>query len=328
MRGRKKNSRVRTLVILFTLGIIDIDDFQEEIVRELKKMNVKKRGGQFIYPDSFMAFAFILKCMHGWSYRTLVEELKKCFPDYSIPARATLHDRFSKNDIDLFNDILVDITKSMSIAMDSSGFRQHAGSKWIEYKWKINRAGFVKAHLLIDVKTKTVLACSVTTDKTADSSLFIPLIKELLQTFGKDLDNVSIIIFADKVYDTNAIHQFCKDNGIIAIIPVKKDARADRNNARSKQAQIQFTFGSRYKDVQKISKARRLKYQNKWKQETSYGQRAAVEGVFSTIKRLFGEDIKSKNWGNIIKEIYCKIAAHNIRIIKNYIHEKLKNKQT
>ncbi len=54
-------------------------------------------------------------------------------------------------------------------------------------------------------------------------------------------------------------------------------------------------------------------------EKNGYGERSASEGVFSTMKRLFGEGLKSILWEHMVQELLFRVAAHNLRIIKKQI---------
>ena len=49
-----------------------------------------------------------------------------------------------------------------------------------------------------------------------------------------------------------------------------------------------------------------------WKEEKSYGDRWAVEGAYSCIKRTFGEYVSAKKFVNMAKEMATKVSLYNI----------------
>jgi hypothetical protein len=49
-----------------------------------------------------------------------------------------------------------------------------------------------------------------------------------------------------------------------------------------------------------------------WKKEKGYGDRWAVEGAYSVIKRVFGEYVSAKKFVNMEKEMGTKMSLYNI----------------
>jgi hypothetical protein len=50
----------------------------------------------------------------------------------------------------------------------------------------------------------------------------------------------------------------------------------------------------------------------KWASSVSYGSRWIVESVFSSMKRMFGEEVRSKKKKNMIQELMLKISLYNM----------------
>jgi len=49
-----------------------------------------------------------------------------------------------------------------------------------------------------------------------------------------------------------------------------------------------------------------------WKEEKRYGDRWAVEGAYSCIKRIFGEYVSAKKFVNMAKEMATKVSLYNL----------------
>ena len=293
-------TKARRLLIMFSLGMVNIDKVIAEFRVELKKMNRKKVGRKFTYPDSFIMYAGILQQETGLPFRKLHKELKKQFSEFEIPSSSTLHDRMSKLKVDACKDMVSKNTAMFTFIIDATGFSQFAGKLWIDEKNNKKRKGFVKLHILIDLETQAILSFSVTTDKTADSSQFKTLvndgieISERINTTGKKLKYVAK---ADKGYDTAANHKHCEEEGITDHIAIKINAKSNGNTARNKQARTQLCYSSKSKNSKKLSKETCKKNQKEWMEAVGYGQRSLVEAVFSAMKRMFGEKIRAKKMG-------------------------------
>jgi len=96
------------------------------------------------------------------------------------------------------------------------------------------------------------------------------------------------IIVADKGYDANSLHEYCRENGIIAHIPM-----------RNKGHPVHSAWNARRLAAEKF----RLR---------TYHRRELVESGNSSIKRKYGSSVSSKNVRTIRTEIYGRLACHNI----------------
>ena len=75
----------------------------------------------------------------------------------------------------------------------------------------INRKGYLKIHVAVNIKTKEILALEVTDEKVHDGRMLKKLVNHVL-------DNRSIIIesvLADGAHDTNTKFQFLQKRGIL-----------------------------------------------------------------------------------------------------------------
>ena len=93
------------------------------------------------------------------------------------------------------------------------------------------------------------------------------------------------MILMDKGYDSEKLHRFLRDNGIYSIAPVKK------NWAKGQlRKQLKDCFD-----------------------HSQYWQRNLIECLFSAIKRLFGNHLRSHLARTQRAELYMRLIAYNIR---------------
>jgi hypothetical protein len=58
------------------------------------------------------------------------------------------------------------------IAVDSTGIKVTNRGQWMQDKWNVkNKKGYLKIHVVVDIKTKQILALEVTDEKVHDSKL-------------------------------------------------------------------------------------------------------------------------------------------------------------
>jgi transposase len=103
----------------------------------------------------------------------------------------------------------------------------------------------------------------------------------LVNNFQKDID----LILMDKAYDSEKLHRWLRDQGILSIAPVKKNWA--RGQIR-KQLKDCFDY-------------------------VIYWQRNIVECLFSALKRLFGTLLRSLSARTQRAELYMRLIAYNLR---------------
>lgn len=138
----------------------------------------------------------------------------------------------------------------------------------------------LKLSIAIDTRTKKILSLRLRAKRSHDIKDAKYLIKKLPTKPTK--------IVADKGYDAEWLHQYCKDRGIKAIIPMR-----DNGKPRVGVTRLRYTSAKKFK--QRI-----------------YHRREMVESTFSAIKRKFGASVSSLRISAQRAEIYCRAIAHNI----------------
>lgn len=96
------------------------------------------------------------------------------------------------------------------------------------------------------------------------------------------------VLVADKAYDAEWLHAFCKAQGIKPYIPLRKWGKPKHRN-----------MGLRMKSVKSFN-------------TRSYHRRELIEAGFSSIKRKFGASVNSKKAKTIRAEVYGRLVCHNI----------------
>ena len=74
-----------------------------------------------------------------------------------------------------------------------------------------------------------------------------------------------------------------------------------------------------------LTEEEKLGNQKKWKVDIKYGRCWSVEIVFSTWKRIPGENISARVWCNVVREIKFKVMMYNLMIDAAMEHEANQN---
>jgi transposase len=164
----------------------------------------------------------------------------------------------------------------------------------MDEKWNVlNRKGYLKIHIAVNIKTKEILALEVTDETVHDGKMLKKLVNDVLDNPGILIESV----LADGAHDTNSNFQFLEQKGITSGIKVRKNSIISvRNNSlRNREVRLQ-------------TKDDLLK----WKKKRKYGHRWIAETAFSTIKRTFGEYVSAIRFENMVKEMMIKVSLYNL----------------
>lgn len=187
-----------------------------------------------------------------------------------------------------------------TFAPDSSGFRtsqfgQYAVEKYGSVKKKHR---WVKAHILVGVKTNVIASARVTGENSADCPQFEPMVTEAHQN-GFNIREIP----ADMGYASRANYDLAEAIGATAYIPFKSSATGrSRGSYVWKKMYHFFQF-------------------NKEEFMRRYHPRSNAETAFDMVKMKFGDKLKSKNFKAQQNELLCKLISHNIVVLIHEMYE-------
>ena len=157
---------------------------------------------------------------------------------------------------------------------------------------------WVKLHIVVGERTQTVVSATVQGWASSDYRQFIPLFARVPEAFH--VREVS----GDGAYLGRSNTEAAGLLGATPYIPYHhRIARPDPTD-KSVWAQMYWMFHHR---------------KDEWK--SRYHNRSKVETAFSTIKRLFGSSVRSRNYAAQINEVLLKVLGHNIVVLIHEMHE-------
>lgn len=255
---------------------------------ELTSMNTGKEGALYRYPESFVQLLAYMRAYFHLPYRQtegVVKAHARSIP--SIPDFSTISRRVNKLDVRVNERLGNDIV----IALDSTGIKVSNRGEWLRHKWHVRR-GYLKIHVAVDIRKKKVVSLEVTSEEVPDGKM----LKKLVDSAAKNNDIGRVL--ADGAYDSKANFQYLSDNGIQAAIKTRKNSTGKAMGCYPRKLVVQ----------------QQLPDFDRWKASVSYGHRWIVESVFSAIKRIFGECVSARNYGNMVKEMMLKVSLYNMFI--------------
>jgi hypothetical protein len=175
-------------------------------------------------------------------------------------------------------------------AADSTGIKVSMRGQWMREKWKVHK-GWLKLHLLTDVRTNEILSFSVTDERSGDPGQMLDLVD------GAMADGHRVVkVLGDGAYDVRYIWTGMKERRIEFVPHIRNGASGKSRGCTVRGTQV------RNRDV--IG-------DEEWKKINGYNMRRKVESAISDYKRMFGESVSSKTIGRMIKEITRNIECFN-----------------
>ena len=192
-----------------------------------------------------------------------------------------------------------------TFAIDSTGFgtQQYYRHFTAKYGHEIVAHDWLKLHALIGTKTNVIAAASITDRNANDSPQFAPLMQVGSESF--DIQTIT----ADKAYGSRANVALSAQLGASPYIAL-------RSNAQSAVV---------WRQRQKDSTAWRWLWHlyNLHRDEflSRYHARSNAESTFSSMKRVFGDTLRSKGRVAQTNELLLKVIVHNIVCLVHSIFE-------
>jgi transposase len=185
------------------------------------------------------------------------------------------------------------------LAIDSTGFRTKGHIRWFSHKYgrEIEKADWVKVHVVCGVETNIVIAALTSNHKEHDS----PFFKTLLDIAAQSGFNLREVV-ADKGYDSYENRRRVLLKGAIPYIPFRSSASPEGKGALWQRMYHFFSL-----------------HQEEFYQH--YHKRSNVETVFSMMKLKFGEKLRSRTETAQINEALCKVLCHNLCCLIQAMYE-------
>jgi len=190
-------------------------------------------------------------------------------------------------------------------AVDSSGFASSVYARWFDHKYgrEVTASEWVKAHIMIGVKTNVVTSVEVTPGYYNDS----PQLPRLLTPTAARFRVAEVS--ADKAYISHANLAAVDAVGAFPLIPFKSNNARTSVQTRSPQSRALWT---RMHDLFTHNREEFLQH---------YHKRSNVETTFSMIKAKFGARVRSKTPVAQVNEVLCKVLCHNLCCLVSAFYE-------
>ena len=266
---------------------------QERLDNKVKDLIKKANMPRFLHrfgPKKFLLWqlclGLLIKEVFRLSYRRAMKFLDEF---YSIKLHWTTLQKFRQRLPLSFWQSLLKSTNESSIAVaaiDGTSFERNNPSR--HYLKRIDRISGtcipVYVNSCVDVIRRRFVSARHHSKKSGES----PDVKYLVNQSPAEIE----LVLMDKLYDSEKLHRYFRENGTYSIIPVKSNWA--RGQIR-KQLKDYFDY-------------------------TLYWQRNLIECLFSALKRLFGSFLRSLTARTQRAEIYMRMIAYNLgaRFMENF----------
>jgi hypothetical protein len=271
--------------------------FLKSTKREIKNMNKGKVGAPFEYSHTYIQFLAFLKIGFKISYRT-VQGIIRGLSDYikveeihfTQIRRRVLKVKPSVGNLNLDNDDNDDDNKLLTLIVDASGLTITKKGDYIEQKWIRKKKEFIKLHIAVDARSEKIMSFRITKGNVHDSKKFSPMIREVTKEYNIDK------VYADKAHDNRRTFNLLDNLNIESAIQIRKNASIKTKGCPLRRDEVLLI--------------RKLGYE-RWKQLKDTGRRWIAEIVFSSLKRVLGEDLLSKKFKAQKVEAGLKVMLYN-----------------
>ena len=269
---------------------------------ELEEMNRGKRGAPFEFPESLIRLQAVWTQYHsyrvaeGMTRMVVVYSALPKFNDYT-----TIFKRVKKIDADMPEPKI----KKFSLSTDGSGMKMNMGCEYFQEMYgDKKRKKYIKVVITSDPVDKDIFKIDVSLEGEGDSE------PEIAEDHMRQLINEGFEIegfYGDGSFDTNPLFDFCDLNNIDPKIKIRENAIQDPKGSWRRNKEVEKYQKDGYK---------------KWAKKKGYGRRwTGTEGIFSAVKRIMGDRVRSKLIENMCLEVSRRFWAY--QTIKRYAEERI-----
>ena len=270
---------------------------------ELAEMNVGKKGAPYQFPNSLIKLQAVW--LNFFSYRG-AEGLTRKLTDLRILPEYNNYTTIQRRVIDLDLEIPKPKHKEISVSTDGSGVKMNMSGEYFEQMYgKGERKKFIKVVVSANPFEKDILKVEVSLEGEGSSEPDIAKkhMKELI-----DEGNIIPDFFGDGSFDKHNLFDFCDLHKINPVIKIGKDANPEAKGSWRRSIEVKKYLKMGYK---------------KWAKKNNYGRRwTGTEGIFSAVKKIYGERVRAHKISNMCLEAKRKFWAY--QVIKRYAEDKMR----
>lgn len=261
---------------------------------ELEKMNENKVGRPYEFPESMIRMQSVWHAA-GIKLRMIEGITRKLRDIAELPAY---------NDFSTINRRINSMAASIApppggvstVFCDGTGFQAISGGEYLREKYGKKNRRWVQAIILGDPVTKEPVSFEVKLVQSSEPDSAIRQLGRLKEQGAAPKE-----FGGDGAFDDSRIWKLCEKQLIRPVVKPDENARTDGDSPlRNHHAAYRNENGY-----------------GGWARDNGYGRRwPATEGIFSAVKRMFGEQLAAKSEIGMVQEAKIKFWAY--KTLKNY----------
>ena len=269
-------------------------DFVTKWKEELAGMNLKKRGTPYLFPKSLIELQAV------WHAKSIpfrmIEGITRQLAEFGKVPNYNDYSTANRRINGLACQLVVPTSNDLTLFSDGTGLQVIESGEYLREKYGKKNRRWVQVIIFGDPVTKEPVSFEVNLIQSSE----LDSAKQQLAELQKKKVNISCF-GGDGSYDEIALWNWLVYNRIEPIIKPDKNAIVPS--------------GSRERD-KNVKERNDLGY-DLWAREHGYGHRwTATEGIFSAVKRIFGEQIHARSEKGMLQEAKVKFWAY--QKIKRY----------
>lgn len=277
----------------FYIDLGFVKDWKKDLIR----MNKGKRGGQFKFPDSFIKWEAIWK---QWlDYRGL-EGVARSLARLGLIPESNDYTTIWTRVHNMIPEISLPSETDLEVGTDGSGLKSNNAGEYRVLKYgDKKKKKYLVVVITADVKNKKLLKVDAYIQKKRKSEpkVAVKHIRDLKKKGKKPTK-----FYGDGSFDTNDMFRELHKSNTESAIKIRKNADTSRRRGCRRRRD-------------EIRQFRNLGYKQ-WAKTKSYGLRWALEGIFSSVKRKFGENTVARKRDSLVAEGIQRFWAYDT--LSNY----------
>lgn len=263
-------------------------DFVKNWDAELARMNAGKQGAPYRFPKSLIELQALWHAKQ-LPYRMIEGMTRELARMGSLPGYES-YSQANRRINQLDYSLKPPTGENIVVYSDGTGLQAVNGGEYMREKYGKKNRQWVQIILLGDAQTHEPISYEINLLPASEPDSTQKQVQKLLSS-RTTIKSVG----GDGGLDKKSLWNFLDQKGITPIIKPDKNALTNTGcNPRDKS----------------VLKRNKEGYK-KWSQKNGYGHRwPATEGIFSAIKRMFGEQIRATREKGMKQEAACKIWAY------------------
>lgn len=263
---------------------------------ELQRMNSGKAGAPYRFPHTLIELQAVWAQM--LDYRSL-EGLTRRLSDMGVLPDFDDFTTIWRRVRQVSTVVRLPRCGVVEVSSDGTGIKVNCRGEYMDERYRLKRRPkrFIKVVITSDPRRRKLLAVSASVDGEGSSEPETAQrhIGEVMRR-GRRVSKC----YADGAYDTKGFFNFLQRHGIPSAVKVRRNASTRARGSRMRGVEAREYLERGYR---------------RWADEREYGMRwPGTEGIFSAVKRKFGERVRARKREEMCREAERRFWAYDVMV--------------